>query len=80
MKKKGTLNHKEKIKVAIRLRPYIEQDIPEEGYYEEAMLNDRQILHIKDDKTIITNAKTRKAHKFDQVLSQEVTQDDLYED
>ena len=80
MKKKTGLNQREKIKVAIRLRPYIEQDLVGETNYDSVMLKDNRLLSIQDDKTIITNSKTRKAHTFDKVLSEEISQDDLYDE
>ncbi|CAI2384655.1 unnamed protein product [Moneuplotes crassus] len=77
---KKNFRNKEKVKVAIRLRPYIDQDLPNNIGLEEQMVQDRHILYVQDDCTVVTNAKVKKAHRFDKVLDEEVTQQDLYEE
>ncbi|CAI2384406.1 unnamed protein product [Moneuplotes crassus] len=74
------IRNKEKIKVAIRLRPYIDQDITNNVDLEQQMQEDQRLLYIKDNRTVITNSKVKKAHKFDKVLSEEMSQQDLYEE
>jgi hypothetical protein len=78
MKKKSNVNHKEKIKVAIRFRPYLEQELPGGKNIDEVIMHDKEVLCVKDDKTILTNLKSSKQYTFDKVLSEEMNQDDVY--
>lgn len=80
--KKGNPNIKEKVRVAIRVRPYLEQELPYRQDVDEIVLQDKQLLDIQDEKTInVFNTKLRKgkAYTFDEVLSPEISQEDLYD-
>jgi hypothetical protein len=52
MKKTTNLNLKEKVKVAIRMRPYLDQELPPNQNEEDVVNQDRQMLFIEDSKTI----------------------------
>jgi hypothetical protein len=57
MKKRSNPNNKEKIKVAIRLRPYLEQELSADRDVEEIMMHDKEVLSVQDHRTILTNFK-----------------------
>lgn len=52
MKKNRSFNQKEKVKVTIRLRPYLDQELPSDEDEDAIVEQDRQMLSIADDKNI----------------------------
>ena len=52
MKKISSAYQKEKVKVTIRLRPYLEQELPSDQDEEDIVSQDRQLLSISNEKTI----------------------------
>jgi len=52
MKKTQSINVKEKVKVAIRVRPYLDKELPD-GHDEDAIIKqDQQMLHVQDQQTV----------------------------
>lgn len=52
MKRASYSNTKEKVKVAIRFRPYLDQELPYDDDEDEIVAQDKKLMSIKDEKTI----------------------------
>ena len=74
-------NPQEKVKVAIRIRPYLDQELPSDEDEDKIVGHDKKMMSVKNGKTVSIfsqKLKKSKAYTFDTVLPEETTQSDLY--